>query len=1314
LDILRNWQLPIGISAPVVAESYDATGKAILLFSPSPFQAGADVMMVEATGLDFIQGRFSNLAQGQKVNLYDGHRSHPFVANYYGGTGNDLVLHWAAQEFVGWGRNDEGQLGNGNTEPSSALVNFTPKQSALDGRTVVATASGEDHHLALCSDGALVSWGQNNLGQLGNASGSYAPGLVDRSGVLSGKVIVSIAAGCGNSLVLCSDGSLISWGSNFCGELGTSTAPHRQSVTPVLVDQDGALAGKRVIQIAAAASHCLALCSDGSVISWGEGATGQSYPGGRQAPGPVNQNGVLAGKTVVAISTGDSTSFAVCSDGTVAGWGQNQFGQLGNGTSGETESTPVLVKRDGVLAGRTVVSVSAGDFHTVALCSDGTLATWGYNSHGTLGNGTSASSNVPTAVNQTGILAGKTVVSVTGHEYQTRVMCSDGTLVVWGDGDTVPVSAMQGIFAGRAVTQVFARFATLADSTLIKFEGSPSQPSQFVTPQPVLLGKTVVSLAAGDTHNLTLCADGTLATWGESRYLFAGTAPVQVRTNGVLAGKSVIAISAAGGHNLALCSDGTIAAWGENYGGQLGDGSNYSAILPIMMDQSGALAGKKVVAVEAGTQSSYALCSDGTLFGWGNNHSGELGDGTNIQRTRPVPVFRGGVMAGKSIVSIASRSGHSIVLCSDGTLATSGVSGYRSFGIGDPQVNYTTVLVDRSGVLLGKTVISVKALDDTFVLLCSDGTVASLAKNTLQQLADGSALPRNVPLQVNTSGALAGKNVVQITTGGTHCIARCSDGTLATWGTPSIFTSSPVPVPQLANFPDASVTSISSGGSHNLAIVSKRSTTPVISHISAGVFGISFDPAVTSYKITVPHDTENLFVWISYNDSLGSVSLQNKPLLQGQTGEFISLRVGANQIVVSATVTDGSVTDYTLQVDRESASWDSTLGTLTIGGADLSPAFSSLNLNYSATVSNEVSSVDMNAFPSYCRGSLVLNGQNLNYFDAALPLQVGTNEFRIKVLAENGIHYSIYHLKIVRRAVAPDLLNFATSSGPLAVAFSPTILTYQLRVPPAATSTTVTPNCSDPAAVLKVNGVVVASGSPSKVIPLTVGLNLISISVEDVAGFSPKTYTLTVMRELPPNLPNAILSGLTLNGARLSPAFQPATSNYSAKVAHKIRSVKLTATALSGVTTITVNGTSTKLGAISRTIPLSIGRNLLKIRLMGKDGSTKSYKIVITRLPARTSSNTPSSFLVTNSAAVPRDTVSTTSSSGYNHLQIRAAKRHDGSIPKVEVSANLVDWFSGDQHTLTLVDDRDQIVVQDKTPRPPQGKRFIRLRWLTP
>jgi hypothetical protein len=130
---------------------------------------------------------------------------------------------------------------------------------------------------------------------------------------------------------------------------------------------------------------------------------------------------VLSGKTVVAVSAAGGHSFALCSDGIMAAWGRNVEGQLGNGSNGSNNRSivPALVTQSGVLSGKTVVAVSAGSSHSLALCSDGTIAAWGNNQAGKLGNNNSTtSSSVPVLVTQSGVLSGKTLVAVSagsGH-----------------------------------------------------------------------------------------------------------------------------------------------------------------------------------------------------------------------------------------------------------------------------------------------------------------------------------------------------------------------------------------------------------------------------------------------------------------------------------------------------------------------------------------------------------------------------------------------------------------------------------------------------------------------------------------------------------------------------------------------------------------------------------------------------------------------------------------------------------------------------------------------------------------------------------
>ncbi len=295
--------------------------------------------------MDFIVGTFDNLAQGQPVALSYGGVTYRFVANYYGGSGNDLVLVWASNRAFAWGCNAYGQLGD-NT------------------RT--------DRHV---------------------------PVPVTATGVLAGKTVVALAAGgfspSGHSVALCSDGTVAAWGCNIGGQLGTGSYPGAVSRVPVAVSTaaNSALHGKRVVAIVAGWSHSLALCSDGSVAAWGinsNGQLGDNSTIGHGFPWAVNtDSGVSAlyGKMVVAIAAGRDHSLALCSDGTVAAWGSNEYGQLGNATTNRL--VPLAVNTNAgvsALYGKTVVAVAAGWYHNLALCSDGTVVAWGWNVIGQLGD----------------------------------------------------------------------------------------------------------------------------------------------------------------------------------------------------------------------------------------------------------------------------------------------------------------------------------------------------------------------------------------------------------------------------------------------------------------------------------------------------------------------------------------------------------------------------------------------------------------------------------------------------------------------------------------------------------------------------------------------------------------------------------------------------------------------------------------------------------------------------------------------------------------------------------------------------------------
>ncbi|HOX56336.1 MAG TPA: cell wall anchor protein [Candidatus Paceibacterota bacterium] len=475
---------------PVTATGYTATGHTINLtlnFAPA---TGTDLMVVNNTWPGFINGAFNNLTNRQAVVLGYGATQFKFVANYYGGTGNDLVLVWTGNRAFAWGKNNMGQLGD-NSQTQRQLPVPVTATGVLEGKTLIALAAGGSHSLALCSDGTVAAWGDNTYGQLGDDSkkSRFVPVAVSTAAgvsALSGKVVVGISAGLEHSLALCSDGTVAAWGRNHYGQLGDNTIFTRQVPVAVNTNSGSALHGQSAVIVVAGWQHSLALRWNGTVVAWGRNVEGQlgDNTGGhteaqRSSPVAVNTTpilSVLASKMVVGVAAGFSHSLALCSDGTVAAWGHNSYGQLGD-YSISTRLVPVAVNTDpfySALHGKFVTAIAAGGFQSLAACSDGTVASWGRNVSGELGDTTTTSRMMPVAVSTAGgisALAGKTVLATATGYYHSLAFCSDGTVAAWGTnvngqlGDNSTTSRVIPVEADTVSLADGERFAGVTSSS---------------------------------------------------------------------------------------------------------------------------------------------------------------------------------------------------------------------------------------------------------------------------------------------------------------------------------------------------------------------------------------------------------------------------------------------------------------------------------------------------------------------------------------------------------------------------------------------------------------------------------------------------------------------------------------------------------------------------------------------------------------------------------------------------------------------------------------------------------------------------------
>lgn len=291
-------------------------------------------------------------------------------------------------------------------------------------------------------------------------------------------------------------------------------------------------------------------------------------------------------------SAGLYHNLKICPDGTVQSWGRNDYGQLGNGTTAPDANYTGTPAKEQVIGLTNIISVAAGYTHSIALKNDGTVWTWGHNNAGQLGDGTTVTKLTPAQV-------------------------------------------------------------------------------------PGL--SNVIAVKAGSSFSLALKSDGSVMAWGgNGGQLGDGSTTTRLAPVFVSGLTNVSAIAAGHQHSLALKNDGTVWAWGYNYNGQLGDNTfavNFSTgLIPVQVhgpDNVGFLT--NISAINVGISHSVALKNDGTAWSWGANNNRQLGDGSNIERHTPVQIHGiNDIGFTTEIIAIEGASNNSLLLKNDGTVLVTG------------------------------------------------------------------------------------------------------------------------------------------------------------------------------------------------------------------------------------------------------------------------------------------------------------------------------------------------------------------------------------------------------------------------------------------------------------------------------------------------------------------------------------------------------------------------------------------------------------------------------------------------------------------
>jgi alpha-tubulin suppressor-like RCC1 family protein len=302
------------------------------------------------------------------------------------------------------------------------------------------------------------------------------------------------------------------------------------------------------------------------------------------------------------VSGGNSFTAAIKTDGTLWTWGDNSNGQLGNNTTSQ-RNTPVTT----FAGGTNWKQVACGGYHTAAIKTDGTLWTWGNNTYGRLGDNTTTQRNTPV----TTFAGGTNWKQVACGGYHTAAIKTDGTLWTWGRN-------YGGQIGDNTTTQRNTPVTTFAGGTNWK------------------------QVAGGLQHTAAIKTDGTLWTWGYNIFGGLGTNTTTDRlTPGTTfaGGTNWKQVACGDWHTAAIKTDGTLWTWGLNGNGELGNNTTTHRSTPVTTFAGGT--NWKHVS-DGGGEYTAAIKTDGTLWTWGRNYVGALGDNTTTHRSTPVTTFAGG------------------------------------------------------------------------------------------------------------------------------------------------------------------------------------------------------------------------------------------------------------------------------------------------------------------------------------------------------------------------------------------------------------------------------------------------------------------------------------------------------------------------------------------------------------------------------------------------------------------------------------------------------------------------------------------------
>jgi alpha-tubulin suppressor-like RCC1 family protein len=716
------------------------------------------------------------------------------IAYAAAGSGHSLAVDTLGRVW-GWGRNANGELG-----PDLPMAMETPGRIA--GLPIVTMlAAGTDTlapaSYALDQNGQVWSWGGNASGQLGDGNTSQR---ATPAKIADLNDIVAIAAGGRHALALNAAGTLYAWGDNSYGQLGDGTQidRHRPSLVTGL---------PQIRSIAAGLHHSIAVAVDGRCFAWGDDSSGQaSGSKGEDVRTPQELTGMNASASTLAVTLAASPSYGGATTPATGDYRARQESSLvctataderyvfsgWNGPVSEpekAETSLTLIGPATITARFTLRPEANARLSLTANPADGGVLTPQAGDHdyspgtpveiqadhaaryrfsGWTGTVVDSSSRLTTVIMDRDQpvtatferLPFQATPDISVADNKPMLLYSDGVARVQSNyglaNGAYPVSGLPGEIVQIVQTSGHS-LALTAQGTIWAWgansygqcgngEGGsspdPASPVSVIGPNTDTPLTGIAQIAAGTYNSLALTTDGNILQWGvlpdyTDNNVHADR-PVVLKTADGNDFDQVTQIAMGiGGTALAIRHDGTVWAWGRNYSGQLGNGTTADSATPVQVS-----ALTNVVAISAGGSHCLAVLADGTVRAWGANSSGQLGNGTLADSATPVKV---GSLT--DIVAVAAGNRHSLALDSNGNLYAWGTNRVGQLGDGthDDRTSPVQVSTLTDAVLLA-------ASDESSFAITADGSLYSWGGRIADYAPQGLTTPQlNSQINVGTT-----------------------------------------------------------------------------------------------------------------------------------------------------------------------------------------------------------------------------------------------------------------------------------------------------------------------------------------------------------------------------------------------------------------------------------------------------------------------------------------------------------------------------------------------------------------------------------